>query len=147
MTRPKGGGRGKAALRGDFGALEVLMRRAVVALRKRGALARLALPGRRAAACNATVERPGLDLLLDERDRGGDALLHRPRHLRLRGDREVAPDVLEQRSVRLREVERVACESFHRLLALLEHGPAVLEMELGRHIRVDQVLNRPVDGS
>src|SRR5689334_7792347 len=123
------------------------MRRAVVALGQRGALARLALARRRAAACDAAVERTGLDPLLDERNRCGDALLHGPRNLRLRRDREVAPDVLEQRAVRLRKVERIARETFHRLLALLEHRAPIFEMELRCYIRVDQVLNRPVDGS
>src|SRR5579872_6095132 len=45
---------------------EVLMRRAVVAIGERRALARLALARRRAAACDAAVERARLDLLLDE---------------------------------------------------------------------------------
>src|SRR4051794_22558126 len=83
----------------DFGALEVLVRRAVVALGQRRALARLALPRRRAAARDAAVERARFDLLLDERDRGSHALLHRPGDLRLRRDREVPPDVLEERPV------------------------------------------------
>src|SRR3954452_21459923 len=83
-------------LGGDLRTLEVLVRRAVVALRQRGALARLALAGRRAAAGNAAVEPAGFDLLLDELDRRGDALRHGPGHLRLDGDREVPPDVLEE---------------------------------------------------
>ena len=40
----------------DFGALEMLVRRAVVALRKGRALARLALARRRTAACDAAVQ-------------------------------------------------------------------------------------------
>src|SRR5207247_2418569 len=74
----------------DLGALEVLVRRTVVALRQRGALARLALARRRPAAGHTAVERTGLDLALDERDRGRDALAHRPGDLRLACDREVA---------------------------------------------------------
>jgi hypothetical protein len=54
---------------------------------------------------------------------------------------------LEERAVGLREVERIARQPFHRLLALFEHRPAILEVQLGRHIRIDEVLNRPVDGS
>src|SRR4051794_21520196 len=92
----------------DFGALEVLVRRAVVALGQRRALARLALPRRRAAARDTAVERARFDLLLDERDRGSHALLHRPGDLRLRRDREVPPDVLEDPRVGFREVGGVA---------------------------------------
>src|SRR6266550_2724968 len=75
--------RGKAGdtprLRGCF-CFEVLVRRAVVALRQRRALARLALARRRAAACNAAVERAGFDLVLDELRGRAHALLHGPRH-------------------------------------------------------------------
>src|SRR5437588_13124017 len=78
---------------GDFAALEVLVRWAVVALGKGRALARLSLAGRRAAARDAAVERAGLDLLLDEGGRGGHSLVDGPRDLRLAGDREVAGDV------------------------------------------------------
>ena len=53
----------------------MLVRRAVVAVRERRALARLALARRRVAARDAAVERAGLDLLLDEPDRGVDALV------------------------------------------------------------------------
>jgi hypothetical protein len=140
-------GLGARELGGDFGALEMLVRRAVVALGERRALARLPFARRRTAAGDPAVERTGLDLLLDEGHRGGDALLHRPRDLGLRRDREIPPDVLEQGSVRLREIERVTREALHRLLALLQHRAPVLEVKLGRHIRVDQVFNRPVDGS
>ena len=48
-------GRRGRRLGGDFGALEVLVRRAVVAFRKRRALARLPLPGRRPTARDAAV--------------------------------------------------------------------------------------------
>src|ERR1044071_8545925 len=74
-TRRRGPGR-KAWLGGDFGALEGVGGRAVVAFGERRALARLSLPRRRPATRDAAVERTGLDLLLDERDRGGDTLLH-----------------------------------------------------------------------
>src|SRR4051812_26654524 len=83
--------RGRAYRRGlrrSLAALEVLVRRAVVAFRQRRALAGLALACGRAASGDAAVERPGLDLLLDEADRGLDALRHGPGHLRLHGDRE-----------------------------------------------------------
>src|SRR5205807_8166345 len=50
----------------SLAALEMLMRRAVVAIWQRRALAGFALAGRRAAASDATVERAGLDLLFDE---------------------------------------------------------------------------------
>ena len=56
----------RRGLRRDLAALEVLMRGAVLALRQRRALARLALAGRRPAAGHAAVERTGLDLVLDE---------------------------------------------------------------------------------
>src|SRR5438045_1154822 len=80
------------SLRGDLRALEMLVRRAVVALRQRRALAGLALAGRRLAAGDASVERAGLDLLVDELDGRVHAFLDRPAHLRLVRDREVAPD-------------------------------------------------------
>src|SRR4051794_256490 len=108
--------RGVRLLGGDLGAIEVLVRRAVVAIRQRGALARLPLAGRRTAAGDAAVERALLDLVLDEPDRGVDAGGHGPRHLRLDGDREVAPDVLEEGLVRLGEVVRVSGEALHRSL-------------------------------
>src|SRR3954452_7385969 len=105
-------------LGGDL-ALEMLVRRAVVALRQRRALAGLALARRRAAAGDAAVEGARLDLALDEPDRRRDALAHGPGDLRLARDREVAADVLEERPVGLREVERVLGEALHRLLASL----------------------------
>src|SRR5215510_10629660 len=95
-------------LRGDRdGLLEMLVRRAVVATGKRRPLARLALPGGRVAPCDASVEQPGLDLLLDERRRRADALTHRPGDARLCRDGEVAPNVREERAVRASEVVRV----------------------------------------
>jgi len=48
----------------------MLVRGAVVAVRERRALARLSLARGRAAAGNPAVEGAGLDLALDERDRG-----------------------------------------------------------------------------
>src|SRR4051812_28897714 len=105
----------------------MLVRWAVVALRQRRGLGGLAPARRRPAAGDAAVERSGLDLALDERDRRGDALAHRPRNLRLAGDREVAPDVLEESPVGLGEVERVLGQALHRLLAGLEHLAPVLD--------------------
>src|SRR5205807_1433978 len=95
----------------DFRALEMLVRRAVIAFRQRRALARLALSRRRSAARDAAVECTGLDLLLDEGDRRCDALLHSPGHFGLRSDGEVTPDVLEERPIGLREIERIPGES------------------------------------
>jgi hypothetical protein len=123
----------------------VLVRRAVVALRQRRALAGLALARRRAAAGDPAVERSGLDLLLDERRRRGHAGLHGPCDLRLRRDREVAPDVLEERPVRLREIERIAGEALHRVLARHEDGPPGLDLRFAVAVRIDQVLDRPVN--
>src|SRR5436190_21695465 len=105
---------------------QVLVGRAVVALRERRPLARLALARRRAAAGDAAVQRAGLDLVLDELHRRVDPFGHGPGHLGLAGDREVAPDVLEEGAVRLREVERIAGEALHRLLTGHQHGPARL---------------------
>src|SRR6266545_2628373 len=136
------------ALRGDARALlEMLVRRAVVAIRQRRALARLALARRRAAARDAAVERSRLDLLVDEGDRRGHALLHCPRHLGLDGDREVAADVLEEGSVGLCEVERIRRKPFHRLLAGGEHLAPVFEPGRRHHVRVDEVFDRAIDGS
>src|SRR2546423_4706178 len=74
----------------DSGALEVLVRGAVVAFGERRALARLPLARRRPAPRHPAVEGAGLDLRLDETDRGPDTLLDRPGDLRLLGDRKVA---------------------------------------------------------
>src|SRR5262245_2454111 len=131
----------------DLRALEVLVRRAVVAVRQRRALARLALARGRPAARDAAVEGAGLDLALDERHRRRDALAHGPGDLRLAGDREIAADVLEERAVGLGEIERVLGEALHRLLAGLQHLPPVLDARIGGDIRVYQVLDRPVDGA
>src|SRR6476620_10058659 len=108
----------------------MLVRRAVVAVRQRRALAGLALARRRLAAGDAAVERAGLDLLLDERDRGADTLADRPGNAGLRGDRKVAANVLEKRSVGAREILRIGGEARHRQLALLQHGAARLEARL-----------------
>src|SRR5947207_11085728 len=118
----------------------MLVRRAVLAFRQRGPLARLALSRRRPATGDAAVECPGLDLRLDERTCRRDALADRPRDLGLRGDREVAADVLEERPIGLREVERVGGEPLHRLLARVEHLAAVFEPGLGGDVRVYEIL-------
>jgi hypothetical protein len=93
------------------------------------------------AAGHAAVEGAGLDLLLDERDGSADPLVDGPGDLRLRRDREIVPDVLEQRPLRLGEVLGVAREPFHRLLAGLEHRTAILDLFRLRHIRVDEVFD------
>src|SRR4051794_12215802 len=131
----------------DLRALEVLVRRAVVPLRKRRALARLALAGRRVAACDAALEDARLDLLLDELDRGADAVIDRPGHLRLHGDREIPANVLEKGLVRLREVVRIRGEPLHRRLAGAENLTAVLEPCRAVDVRIDQVADRPIDRS
>ena len=123
------------ALYAAYAALEVLVRRAVVAFRERRALARLALARRRAATRDAAVECAGLDLFLDERHRRVDALRHRPRDLRLHGDREEAANVLEERLVGLREVVRIGREPFHRPFARGEHVAPVLELRARRRRR------------
>src|SRR5437667_9167269 len=106
----------------------MLVRGAVVAVGERRTLARLALARCRPATGHAAVERAGLDLLLDERRRRGDALLHRPCDLGLRRDREVAADVLEEGPVGLREVQRILREALHRLLARGEHRASGLDL-------------------
>src|SRR6476646_1684561 len=123
----------------------MLVRRAVVTVRQRCALAGLALARGRLAAGNAAVEGPRLDLLLDERDRGADALTDRPGDAGLRRDREVAANVLEKRTIGAREVLGVGCEPGHRELALLQHATPGFEMRLLVGVRVDQILDRPVD--
>src|SRR4051812_11220864 len=142
--------RGRAYRRGlrcSLAALEMLVRRAVVAFRQRRALAGLALAGRRTAPGDAAVEGSGLDLLLDEADCGLDALRHGPGDLRLHGDREVAPNVLEKRAIGLGEVVRVGGQALHRPLTRGEHVAAVLEVGLLVDVGVDQVLDRAVDRS
>src|SRR5437667_5314896 len=135
-----------SALRGDARAcFQVLVRRTVVAVGQWGALARLSLARRRAAARNAAVERAGLDLRLDERARRRDPLAHSPGDLRLRGDREVAPDVLEEGALGLGEVERIGRQTLHRLLACLEHLAAVFDAGLGIDVRIYEILDRAID--
>src|SRR6476659_2085864 len=123
----------------------MLVRRAVVAVRQRRALAGLALARRRLAAGDAAVERAGLDLLLDERDRSADALANRPGNAGLRGDREIASNVLEEGAIGACEILRIGGEARHRQLALLQHVAARLEARLVIGVRVDQILDRPVD--
>src|SRR5512132_4586940 len=123
----------------------MLVRRAVVAVGQWGALARLALARRRAAARDTAVERTCLDLRLDERACGGDSLAHSPGDLRLRGDREVAPDVLEEGPLGLREVERVGRQTLHRLLASIEHLTTVFDAGLGVDVGVYEILDRAID--
>src|SRR5215203_821270 len=120
---------------------------AIVALGQRRALARLPLARGRPAARNAAVERAGLDLLLDERDRGSDSLAHGPGHLGLCGDREVAANVLEKGAIRLGEVLGISGESLHRALACGEHLATVLELRFLVHVGINKVLDRPVNGS
>src|SRR6266496_676986 len=123
----------------------MLVRRAVVTVGQWGALARLALARRRAAPRDAAVEGACLDLRLDESASGGDSLAHGPGDLRLRGDREVAPDVLEEGPLGLREVERVGRQTLHRLLASIEHLAAVFDAGLGVDVRVYEILDRAID--
>ena len=125
-------------LRRGFG-LEVLVRRAVVALRERRALARLALARRRPAAGDPPSSRPD-SICSSMKSTAAFTPFHCPRDLRLRGDREVAADVLEQRPVGLREVERIARQPLHRLLARLEHGAARFELGLAVGVRIDMSL-------
>src|SRR6476660_9917178 len=134
-------------LRRSLAALEVLMRRAVVAVRQRCPLARLALAGRRTATGDAAVERSSLDLLFDEADGGLDPLGHGPGDLRLHGDREVAADVLEEGAIRLREVVRIGGQALHRPLTRRKDVAAVLEVRLLVDVGVDQVLDRAIDRS
>ncbi len=123
------------------------MRGAVVASWQRCSLAGLSLARRRLAPAHASVEQPGLELRLDERDGGRDPLAYRPSDLRLRGDGEVASDVVEERPVRPREVVRVLGQARHRLLALAQHGSAELEPRVVIHVRVDQILDAAINGS
>jgi hypothetical protein len=110
-------------------AFEMLVRRAVVALRERSALAGLPLACRCPATGDTAVEGTGLQLLLDEADSCADAFLHCPGHLGLRGDREEAANVLEQGAIGLCEVVRVRGQPLHRLLALLENSTTRLELD------------------
>ena len=124
------------------------MRRAVVAARA-AACAGRPCPCASSPCSGATPpsSSAGLELRLDERDRRADALAHGPGDLRLRGDREVAADVLEERAVGPREVVRIGGQPRHRLLALAEHRAPVLEAGRPVDVRVDQVLDRAVDRS
>src|SRR5436190_20038333 len=136
----------QASLGGYGLSIEVLVRRAVVAVRQGRALAWLAFARGRAAAGDAAVEGAGLDLLLDEGDRGGHSLVHRPGHLRLARDREVAADVLEERLVRPCEIVRIGCEPFHRLLARMEDCLPVLQPRVGSCIGINEILDGAITG-
>ncbi len=140
------GARGLTRYSSGRGCFQVLVRRAVLAVGKRRPLARLALPRRGATARHSPVERARLDLLLDELDRRADAFRHRPGDLRLVRDGEVAADVLKQRPVGVREVARVLGQPLDRLLAGREDGAAVLELFLDVGVRIDEILDRPVNG-
>src|SRR4249919_3102633 len=117
----------------------MLVRRAVVAVGQRRALARLALACRHATAGDAAVKRARLDLALDERNRRRDALAYGPGDLRLARDGEIAAEILEQGPVGLREVERILGQPLHRLLACLEHLAPVLHAGLGVDVRVYEI--------
>src|SRR4051794_11678135 len=132
-------------LGGDLRPLEMLVRRAVVALGKRRTLARLPLARGRLAAGDAAVEGACLDLLVDELHRCSHALLDRPADLRLVRDREVAADVLEQGPLRPREVVRVVGKALHRLLARKQDLAPVLELGVHARIRIDEILDGAVD--
>src|SRR5438477_12502511 len=82
---------------GDAGALEVLVRRAVVTLGQRCSLTGLALARRRAAPRDAAILGARLDLLLDEGRRSGEPFLHGPDDFGLRDDRELPPHVPQGR--------------------------------------------------
>src|SRR5437773_12201932 len=98
----------------------MLVRRAVLALGQRRALAWLPLASCRPAACDAAVEGACVDLLLDEFDRGRDAFVDCPGNLRLRRDRKVAANVLEEGAIGICEVVRILGQALHRLLARRE---------------------------
>ena len=76
-----------------------------------------------------------------------DSLGHGPGDLGLRGDREEAADVLEQRLVGLREVVRIGGEPLHRSLAGREHLTPVFDLHFDACVRVDQVFDRAIDRS
>src|SRR5580765_7287711 len=125
----------------------MLMRRTVVAVRERCPLTRLSLARRRAAASDPAVECTGLDLVLDEADGSVDALADGPGDLRLHGNREVAPDVLKESSIRLRKIVRIGGQPLHRPLAGREDFAAVFEVGPAVDIGVDQILDRAIDRS
>src|SRR5262245_5277579 len=125
----------------------MLVRRAVVPAGKRRSLAGLPLARRRVTAGDAAVEESRLDLLLDERGRSADTFTNGPGDLRLRRDREVAPDVREEGPVGAREVVRILGEPGHRALAFDDHLAPVDDLLLARDVRVDEVLDRAVDRS
>ena len=121
------------------------MRGAVLTLGERCALARLSLARRRPAAGDPAIERTGLDLGVDVLDGRPDPLGHRPGDLRLIGDGEVAPDVLEERPVGVCEVARILGEPLDALLARGENLPPVLELLLGLGPGIDEVLDGALD--
>ena len=92
--------------------VEMRMRRAVLALGHRAALARLALARERTAAAEQVAA--ALELRLGGLDDARDHLVHRHVHACLLRDREVAPDLLEQAARRAREVAGIGGEPFDR---------------------------------
>ena len=104
--------------------VEMRVRRAVLALGHRAALARLALARERAAAPEQ-VAAP-LELGLGRLDDARDHFVYCDVDACLLRDREVAPDLLEQAARRAREVAGVGSKPFDRALTGREDAPLCL---------------------
>ena len=101
--------------------VQMRVRRAVLALGHRAALARLALARERAAAAEQIAAT--LELGLGGLDDARDDLIDRDVHARLLRDREVAPDLLEEAARRAGEVAGVGSEPFDRGLTGGQDAP------------------------
>src|SRR5690348_1740595 len=120
------------------------MRGAVLAIRQRRALARLALAGRRLAAGHSLTV--ALELGQDELHRALDVPIDRRVDARLVGDREQVPDLLEEALARLREVVRVARQSLDGRLARLQHPTLCFGYRDRVGVGVDEILDLYEDG-
>lgn len=125
----------------------MLVRRAEVPPGERRSLACLALAGSGVATGDSAIQKAGFDLLLDEACRSADPFSNGPRDLSLSGNRKIASNVGEERSIRACEVVRIVREASHCVLALEKHRTTVLELRRLASVGIDQVFDRAIDRS
>ena len=123
--------------------VEMRMRRAVLALGHRAALAGLALARERAAAAEQVAA--SLQLRLGGLDDARDDLVDCDVHARLLRDREVAPDLLEQAARRAGEIAGIGSKPFDRGLTGGQNAPLGLNPAHAGLRFVHEVLDREED--
>src|SRR5829696_5322562 len=129
------------------GLLEVLVRGAVVPTGPRLALARRALASAGQAAALLTVEnhvrRQGIEKLLEPLDVPLDDHVD----AYLLGEREVLPNLAEQRLRRAREIAAIGNEPLNRGFTCLENPPPGCEGPLRTSRRINARNEVPIDGT